>query len=123
MNLYGFASGDPVNFKDPMGLQGSMINPRAARQQIDDRLRFLRSKPFEDLEKLPAFAIEDVPFGSEKWSLTTYRQVENNGLRIVVQIGPPQPKFLLVHVQADGFRIKRDGAIAPLSERDLDEFR
>ena len=100
-----------------------MINPRAARQQIDDRLRFLRSKPFEDLEKLPAFAIEDVPFGPEKWSLTTYRQVENDGLRIVVQIGPPQPKFLLVHVQADGFRIQRDGAIAPLSERDLDEFR
>ncbi|MFN2637430.1 MAG: hypothetical protein ABR585_10420 [Gemmatimonadaceae bacterium] len=100
-----------------------MVNPQAARQQIDDRLQHLRSTRFEELEKLPPFAIEDIPFGSENWSLTTYRQFEKGGLRIVVQIGPPQPKFLLVHVQADGFRMSRDGAIAPLSDRELDEFK
>jgi hypothetical protein len=43
-------------------------------------------------------------------------------VRIVVQIGPPQPKFLLMHVQAAGFRMNRSGMISPLSERELDEF-
>lgn len=100
-----------------------MVNPQAARQQIDERLRRLRSTRFEDLERLPPFAIENVRFGSENWSLTTYRQVEKGGLRIVVQIGPPQPKLLLVRVQADGFRVNREGTIVPLPDRELDEFK
>lgn len=100
-----------------------MVNAQAARQQIDDRLRRLRLTPFEDLATLPAFAVEDIPFGSDIWSLTTYRQSVKDGLQIVVQIGPPQPKFLLVQVQADGFHIDRSGAVAPLSDSELDEFR
>ena len=100
-----------------------MVNPPAALQQIQDRLHQLRSSRFEDLEKLPAFLVEDVPFGPETWALTTYRKTEKESVRIVVQIGPPQPKFLFVRVQADGFRMNRDGSVGPLTPRELDEFR
>jgi hypothetical protein len=100
-----------------------MVSENAARLQIDHRLQRLMLLPFDELERLPPFAIEDVPFGPENWPLTTYRQSEKNSLRIVVQIGPPQPKFLLMRVQVDGFRLSRDGAISSLSEREVDEFR
>lgn len=100
-----------------------MINAQAARQQIDERLRHLRSTRFEHLATLPAFAVEDIPFGSEIWALTTYRRIVGDGLHIVVQIGPPQPKMLFVQVQADGFSVDRNGTVAPLSDRALDEFR
>lgn len=99
-----------------------MVDPRVARQQIDLRLERLRGQSYSQLSILPPFAVDDIPFGSEVWSLTTYRDHEKEGLRIVVQIGPPQPKYLLLHVQADGFRIAQDGTISPLSERELYEF-
>lgn len=99
-----------------------MVNPDAVRQQIDIRLEQLRSRSYADLLTLQPFSIEEVPFGTEVWSVTTYRDLEKDAVRIVVQIGPPQPKFLLVRVQADGFRMKRDSTITPLSERELYEF-
>lgn len=99
-----------------------MVHPDAARHQIDLRLEQLRSRPYADLLTLPPVSIEEIPFGPELWSVTTYRNAEKEAVRIVVQIGPPQPKFLLVRVQADGFRITRDGVITPLSERELHEF-
>lgn len=100
-----------------------MVSSKAARQQIDDRLRRLRSERYEDLENLPPITIDDVPFGAEIWSLTTYRHLEKHAVRIVVQIGPPQPKFFLVRVDADGFRLARDGSISPLSDQELAEFK
>lgn len=99
-----------------------MVNPDAARHQIDIRLERLRSRSYADLLTLPPFSVEEIPFGTEVWSVTTYRDVEKDAVRIVVQIGPPQPKLLLLRVQADGFRIKQDGAITPLPERELHEF-
>lgn len=99
-----------------------MVDPRAARQQLDLRLNGLRSRSYAELSELPPFAVEEVSFGAEVWSLTTYRDTEAEALRIVVQIGPPQPKFMLLRVQADGFRIAPDGAIRPVSERELYEF-
>jgi len=100
-----------------------MVDPRAARQQIDYSLERLRVQSFADLEKLPPFAIEDIPFGAEQWAVTTYRITESGALRIVVQIGPPQTKFLLQHVLADGFRMKKDGTLTSLGEPELDESR
>ena len=100
-----------------------MVDPQAARQQLDLRLERLRALTFAELKLLPPVRIEDIPFGRETWSLTTYRDIDQGGLRIVVQIGPPQPKFVLVHVQADGFRIRPDGMVAQLGERELQEFK
>ena len=99
-----------------------MIDPRAARQQIDHRLERLKVQSFADLTKLPALTIDDIRFGAEQWAVTTYRVLEKDGLRIVVQIGPPQTKFLLLHVQADGFRMKQDGTLTALGESELDEY-
>jgi len=99
-----------------------MVNPAAARHQIDIRLARLQSRSYAELSTLPPFAIEEIAFGDEVWSVTTYRDVEKNALRIVVQIGPPQPKFLLLHVQADGFRMSSDGTLVSLSKSELYEF-
>ena len=99
-----------------------MVKPEAARQQIDLRLRELRARSFVELKSLAPVRVEVIPFGTELWSLTTYRDLEKDGLRIVVQIGPPQRKFVLVQVQADGFRIGADGCISALTDRDLYEF-
>ena len=99
-----------------------MVSQDAARQQIELRLDRLRQQAYSTLKDLPPFAIEEIPFGSETWSLTTYRDVEKDAVRIVAQIGPPQPKLLLIRVQADGFRMKQDGTITRLSENELFEF-
>ena len=99
-----------------------MVNPEAARHQIDIRLERLRSRSYADLLTLPPFSLEEIAFGAEVWSVTTYRNLEKNAVRIVVQIGSPQPKFMLLHVQADGFRMKPDGALASLSESELYEY-
>jgi hypothetical protein len=100
-----------------------MVNPAAARQQIAVRLKRLQSMSFAELNGLPAVNVQNVPFGVEQWSLTTYRYSENNRVRVVVQIGPPQPKLVLIHVLADGFRMDTDGTCTPLAERELIEFQ
>jgi hypothetical protein len=101
-----------------------MVDPQAARHQIDLRLEALRALPRTELIELPSAAIEAIRFGSEEWSLTTYVQAESGGdVRVVVQIGPSQqPKLLLLRVQADGFRLDTHGSTSPLSERELLEF-
>lgn len=100
-----------------------MVHPSAARQQLHLCLERLRALPFHELCALPEAGITDIPFGGQMWSLTTYRGIDKDGVRIIAQIGPPQPPFLLVHVQADGFRMSRDGTVHRLADRDLDEYR
>ena len=101
-----------------------MVDPQAARHQIDIRLAKLRVMTFAELSALPAATSESIPFGSEEWTATTYVEVEaKKGIRVVVQVGPAeQPKFLLLRVQADGFRIEADERVTPLSKEDLYEF-
>jgi hypothetical protein len=100
-----------------------MANLAVARQHIDVRLKRLRSLSFYELIALRSAQIEDIAFGQEQWSITTYRLSETNTVRIVVQIGPPQPTFMLLHVQADGLRMYSSGTITPLGERELYEFK
>ncbi len=101
-----------------------MIDPRAARQQIDNRLARLRAMPYADLGAIAATTLESVTFGQDQWAVTTYVDSEGHGsIRVVVQIGPTsQPRLLLLNVQADGFRMTADGRITPLSEGELYEF-
>ena len=100
-----------------------MVRPEAARQQIDSRLAQLRLLSRADLAALPSTSVEAVSFGPDEWSLTTYVEPEKSGsIRVVVQIGPSQPKLLLLHVQADGYRLAPDGSVSLLSERELLEF-
>jgi len=101
-----------------------MVDPQAARHQIDLRLQALRALSRTELMTLPSAAVEAIRFGSEEWSLTTYVDAERGGdVRVVVQIGPSQqPKLLLLHVQADGFRLASGGSTSALSQRELAEF-
>lgn len=99
-----------------------MVHPEAARQQITLRLDALRGRTFAELLTLPSHKIESVRFGDSEWSVTTYRDVEQDAIRIVVQIGPPQMKFLLLNVQADGFRLSSAGTISALTRAELYEF-
>jgi hypothetical protein len=100
-----------------------MVDPKVARQQIDQRIRHLRALSRDQLKGLPTCVVEDIRFGDEIWSITTYRATEGDAVRIVVQIGPPQPKFMLLRVQADGFRLHTNGSVTGLPARELDEFR
>jgi hypothetical protein len=101
-----------------------VVDPQAARHQIDLRLQALRALPRTELMTLPPAAVEAIRFGSEEWSLTTYVETERDGdVRVVVQIGPSQqPKPLLLRVQAVGFRLATAGSTSPLSQRELAEF-
>ena len=100
-----------------------MVDRQAARQQIDSRLADMRLLSRPQLLAFPSPRIETIRFGSEEWSLTTYVDKETDrSIRVVVQIGPAQPKLLLLRVQADGFRIGPQGDQSPLPENELFEF-
>jgi hypothetical protein len=100
-----------------------MVDPQAARHQLDLRLDEMRLLSRAQLSVFPSPRIEEVRFGSEEWSLTTYVELEKDqSIRVVVQIGPPQPKLVLLRVQADGFRVSPDGRQSRLAEHELFEF-
>jgi len=64
----------------------TLVSPDAARHQIHIRLEQLRSRSCADLSTLPPFSIEEIAFGAELWSVTTYGNLEENEVRIVVQL-------------------------------------
>ena len=85
MNLYGFASGDPVNFSDPFGLLAACDNPpkpicdilRSAASRANQLLRFAETDRLElplmrAGERLSRYGLEGTALTNT--TLTVYRQ-------------------------------------------------
>jgi hypothetical protein len=85
------------------------------------RLGTLRTQPYAQLAKLPAYSGEDI--NDAKAQLSTYRDDIGSGrLRIVVQVIVPGWLGFSSFVRAWGFTVDPDGSVAALNEEALWDF-
>ncbi len=97
------------------------ISADVVRQHVSQRLATLRQLPYTELQALPEFRTEDVPFGNGVASVTTYRDSRADGvLTIVVQFMPQGDATGIIWrgVLAEGFLVHPDGTFEVLPDSD-----